>query len=602
MVFKKVIWFIALVLFLGIGTVSATQQQLDIKLSEYVDQKVIFNPLKAASGIWKNTNENQSFYNLTGYITVKNVNAQGKDLNDIYLAFDNTKNMTLPQLYTGRTGKFISNVTSTNIIVLHIPQLRAGQNSTWRYSINKTATVPPLNMTSTYSNTKVLAGANITVTDRLSNAFNNLAFQAGNTCIYNINITQVTTPVMFGAAPQNYYFIPASIGGKDASNVSFVLATNKSMYWNVLKKTCLNKGQSTNITYKVKTPYNVPKTTHYSMINATLKYQLNQTISHLRLTSIRVISEANISFDKKIIGPAHPTLYGSNVTWNVTALFMTGTNISYKLNTATLWVAKRNGMSGNPNIIANDTISGATLKKVYNPLTVVNKTLPWSAGSWKFNYSDVPTPIVWLEANFTINNDGKQLINRSVTQNGKDYYVKELYLIVGYWLEIDKNITALAADKYAVKIRVRNKGNQVTPAGTVVTIYDFKPANYNRTSNFGYKASTWYTTSQANNTVVGKYNGTLYRWGLVPNNTLNTSFAAGPLVNANTSWSVTYNVSGLGDYKLMDVFITGLDPQLVEGAGASKGVIVSEIVERMKSTEGVFALVAGVLLLLGLLL
>jgi hypothetical protein len=601
MVFKKIVWAMALTLLFGVFCVSATQQQLDIKLNEYVDQQVKYNPLKVGSGTWYNLNENQSFYNLTGFIIVKNVNLEGKDLNDIYVAFQNTKNMSLPSLYQGRTGKFIANNTNSNVLVLHIPQLRAGQNSTWRYAINKTRTIAPLNMTSKYSDTKVLAGSNITITDRLSNAFNNFAFQT-STCIYDINVTQITTPVMFGAAPQHYYFVPSSVGGKDASNVTITTPANRSMYWNVLKKTCLNKGQSINITYKVKTPYNVPKTTHYSMINATLKYKLNQTISHLMITSIRVISEANLSFDKKIIGPSHPTLYGSNVTWNVTALFMTGTNISYKLNSATLWVAKRTGISGDPNYVANDTISNAGLKKIYSPFVIVNKTAPWKSLTWKFNYSDVPTPIVWMDVNFTIANDGKQLINRSLTQNGKDLYIKELYLIVGYWLEIDKNITAIGTDKYNVKIRVRNKGNQVTPAGTVVTIYDFKPANYNRTSNFKYLSSAWYSTSQANNTVIGKYNGTLYRWGLVPTNSLNTSFAAGPAINSNTSWSVTYNVTGLGDYKVMDVFITGLDPQLIEGAGASNGVVVSEIIERMKSTEGVFAIVASVLLLLGLLL
>ena len=53
---------------------------------------------------------------------------------------------------------------------------------------------------------------------------------------------------------------------------------------------------------------------------------------------------------------------------------------------------------------------------------------------------------------------------------------------------------------------------------------------------------------------------------------------------------------------LLDVFITGLDPQKVDGAGGSGAVIVSEILDRIGSTEGIFAAVASVLLLLGLLL
>ena len=116
--------------------------------------------------------------------------------------------------------------------------------------------------------------------------------------------------------------------------------------------------------------------------------------------------------------------------------------------------------------------------------------------------------------------------------------------------------------------------------------------------------SPWYTTANTSNPVLGQYNGTLYQFGLIPTGTsgLNTSFAQGPDINENTTWTVEYNVTGIGEYQLMDVFITGLDPQQVDGAGSSKSVIVSEIIDRIKSTEGIFAVVASVLLLLGLLL
>ena len=122
------------------------------------------------------------------------------------------------------------------------------------------------------------------------------------------------------------------------------------------------------------------------------------------------------------------------------------------------------------------------------------------------------------------------------------------------------------------------------------------------TSSFVFSSSPWYNTTQADNNVSGVYNGTLYQWGLLPTNGLNTSFDAGPTANVNNSWSVNYNVTGLGDYTVMDVFITGLDPQQVDGAGSSKAVIVSEVLDRIKSTEGIFASIASVLLLLGLLL
>ena len=599
------LWAVIFGLLLLAFSANAVSEQILVEMNEYVDQEVLYNPLKTGSGIWFDANENQSSYNITGYITVTNTNPDGDVMSDIYISFDNTANMTLPTLDSGRTGTFISNDPSSGGLVLHIPELLNGENSVWIYYVNTTAIRSPLNFTSSYSDSKLLAGDPVTVTDTVQNVFDNASFQI-DTCIYGINITQVTVPVDFSGIPQNFYFSPLTTAGTDAGNVSYVLATNMTQSWNLWGGNCFYKTNTTDINYEIVTPYNIPSTTHYSMINTTLKYSLNNTISHLRLIDIKSISEADLNFEKKIVAPSHPTLYGSNVTWNVTGYFETGKNITYNLTSVTLWVSQRNvnGSYTDPNTIDNDTISNATLQVNLTPNAFVNSSLSWASPSWLFNYSDVPSPIVWMKGNFTIQNDGVQLINRSVTQNGTDMYIKEIYLILGYWLEIEKNVTSVGTDLYNIKINVHNKGNQVTPADTVVTVYDFVPANYNLSGTMVFQTSPWYTTADANNTVVGEFNGTLYQFGLLPTGAsgLNTSFDAGPASTENTTWSVEYNVTGYGDYKVMDVFITGLDPQQVDGAGSSKSVIVSEIIDRIKSTEGIFAVVASVLLLLGLLL
>lgn len=605
-VFKKFVFVFASIM-LSLFAANATQQQVLIEMDEYVDQTVIYNPLKSGSGIWQDTTENQSHYNLTGYLTISNTNPNGKSIFDIYISFSDTGNITLPVHIDGRTGTFVSNGTSSGSIVLHIPELNSGENSTWIYNpINRTAIRPPLNFTTVYSDEKLLAGDNITVNDTIENVFDNFSYQS-DTCIYGINITQVTTPVDFNGFDQNYYFLPSTTVGSDASNVSYS-ADNKTQYWDGLNGNCLDKGNKADISYDINTPLNIPKTTHYSMINSTIRYNLNQTISHLRVVDITAISEGSLDFEKRIMKPSHPTLYGSNVTWNVTGYFNTDTNITYELRDYVLWVSQRVGVSGDPNTVDNDTISNATLRETQSPYVLVNSSAPWTSPSWLFNYSDLPSPIVYMDVNFTIKNDGTQLINRSVTRNGDDLYIKELYMIIGYWLEINKNITSLGNDSYNLKIDVHNKGNQVTPADSPVTIYDFVPATFNITSNMVYTSypynsgSTWHTTTHANYSVNGTYNGTLHQWALMPNTTLNTSFAAGPDKNENTTWRVEFNVTGLGDYEVMDVFITGLDPQQVDGAGSTKSVVVSEVVDRIKSTEGIFAVVASVLLLLGLLL
>lgn len=586
-----------------VASANAAVEQLRIDISEQVDQTVLFNPLKTTTGTWADQYENQSGYALTGFITIANKNPEGTAMNDIYISFDFTTNITLPTLSSGRTGTWRANDTTSNLLVLHIPEILNGETSVWTYNITLANIRPPLNYTTSYSDYKILGGWNISLTDKIQNVFDNAAFQT-NTCIHDINITQNTQGVNFSNT--FYYFeFNGTTYGSDGSNVTYS-ADNLTQYWDALKGGCLNKGELTDINYRIISPFSIPKSNHYTMTNTTLRYVLNQSLSHLRVIDIVAISKANISFEKEILAPADPILYGSNVTWNVTGYFKTGTSVQYNLSEVTLWVSQRNvnGVYTDPNTVDNDTINiTKPLKIIYNPFSLVNSSKGYSTGGWQFNYSDVPSPIVWMDINFSIINDGVQLINKSVVQNGNDIYVKELYLIIGYWLEIEKNITALGSDKYHIRIDVHNKGNQVTPADSIVTVYDFVPGNFAvEGTNFVFSSSPWYTTAQANNSITGTYNGTLYQFALISNNSLNTSLFAGPSKTVNSTWSVDFNVTGSGDYQVLDVFITGLDPQAVDGAGSTRAVVVSEILDRLKSTEGIFAAVASVLLLLGLLL
>jgi len=244
-------------LFLFAFSVNAVSQQILVEMEEYVDQQVLFNPLKTGAGIWYDTTENQSVYNITGYITVTNTNPAGDSMSDIYVSFDNTANMTLPTLNSGRVGTFIANDPSSGGLILHIPELLNGETSVWIYYVNTSAIKPPLNFTSTYSDSKVLAGNNITVTDTVENVFDNLGYQI-DTCIYGINITQTTVPVDFSGIPQDYYFLPTTTTGSDATNVSYLFATNKTQNWVVWNGTCFYKTNVTDISYDVSTPLNIP--------------------------------------------------------------------------------------------------------------------------------------------------------------------------------------------------------------------------------------------------------------------------------------------------------------------------------------------------------
>ncbi|MCA9459633.1 MAG: hypothetical protein KC550_03730, partial [Nanoarchaeota archaeon] len=155
---------VLILIFVSLCFVSSfgASEQVRVQINEYVDQTVTYNPLKTGSGIWYNTYENQSNYGITGYLIVSNQNADGHTISDIYVSVTNTNNITLPTLNVGRAGTFISNNTYSGNLILHIPELEAGENSTWIYYVNTSAVMPPLNFTSSYSDSKVLAGDNVT--------------------------------------------------------------------------------------------------------------------------------------------------------------------------------------------------------------------------------------------------------------------------------------------------------------------------------------------------------------------------------------------------------------------------------------------------------
>ena len=77
--------------------------------------------------------------------------------------------------------------------------------------------------------------------------------------------------------------------------------------------------------------------------------------------------------------------------------------------------------------------------------------------------------------------------------------------------------------------------------------------------------------------------GDLYQWAILPTNSKNSSLDFGPGHTPTNSITISYNITGSGDYNYLDVFITGLDPQKVEGAGGTKIVVVVQNLLEMGS-------------------
>ncbi|MFT4243969.1 MAG: hypothetical protein ACMXYB_00765 [Candidatus Woesearchaeota archaeon] len=586
---------------------STTEQQVRIEVSEIVNQTILYNPLNNQSAGYDITTI------MTGFINITNVNQEEATISDIFATFDNASNVSNITLLRGRDGNVIIN--SSDKFTIRVYELEAGESSVWTYQINLSNVVTPLRLNTTYSEFKVLAGLNISVADVIENRFAPPAHNL-DSCIFDIVLNQTTFEIP--SMGSQFKFFNDSVGGTDASNVS-VSSDNTTLTWNVRGGGCLNTTQTSNIDYVLLTPEQINETQTYNMSETVISYMMNTSVSHVRFSELIAMTPQGVALEinKQIVGIPFPNASDDNVTWNGTGKLISTSNITLQLNEFTRWVATQT--IGDPNTIDNDTITNASLEVIdsFGPDTVlINSSSPWQSPAWLFNYTDLPTPILYGKADFQIHDDGTQIYNRTITRNGKDIFIKELYLVLGYWLEVEKNVTSVGNDTYNVHIEVYNKGNQVTPVNATISLFDFIPGNFNLTTNMtDYENLTIYpintsfysvlTTNESIGGDGGSYNGTLLRWAIsgATNSTtglVDPSFAQGPKKNDNNTFIANFTVVGEGEYSLLDVFIVGVDPQQVDGATSATTLYVTEFVDRIRSSEGIFAALAGAMLVVGL--
>jgi hypothetical protein len=343
-----------------------------------------------------------------------------------------------------------------------------------------------------------------------------------------------------------------------------------------------------NITFYVLAPENVPASGTYLWLTETSSYKIYALLSNLTIDEISAIGDIDISESKEIIQPA-TNVNDTNVTWEVRGNLSVPYNIAYNITQVSVWVTT------NLSPISMDTPFGR-LNKTYFPAGLQNETTPWGSetdalGNFIFNYTDgsnsnSPPPIVWIKPYYYLFNGGNQVMVYNVTQNGTDTYMSYIYVVNGYWLQVDKNITSVASDIYEISIYVENIGNAWTPEDLAVTVYDFVPAEFIPPYDYTPAANSW--DSSASVTGAG-FNGTSYRF-VIPNKPpYNASLGPGEF------WNVTYRVNGSGEYRVSELYIVGLDPRKVDGAGTHEGITV--IGTLSSYTKEVFYVV-GVLALL----
>jgi hypothetical protein len=554
------------------GLAQAAPVRLNINMSETVYQNVTYGQDFFTTNSMVET---QTYCIIRGIINVTNPEAE--TVSDVYLSFVNTDEMMTPFRHlAGRNVTQIQGTVPGQTYVVHINELRANDFSTFNYTINCSAVAPPLDIQTNYSNaetgilTKVLAGHNWTVNQTVSNQL------AIGQPITDINITIEAQSVMWNSSVDNFTLLAISPLG-DYLNLHGNGTSTESWWWQVSGGT-LPAASSEYLTYVVRAPDAVPTSNTYMALKETLRYRVGYLASNLTLMNSTSIADIEFSLDKRIVRPASGN-NNTNATWEVNSVVNVTFPINYNLTRVSLWVTST--------LDPTDTVAG--LSRTYTPNARINESNPWTnSPNWQFNYTDASNnisarpPIVWMRPYFTIMNAYGQIISMNVTQNGDDLYMKYIYVVNGYWLQVDKNVTSVADNQYNITTVVQNVGNAPTPSGLVVTVYDFVPVEFNITAGPapGYDAVQSVTGAG--------FNGTAYRWTIpsrvsdAPWGDQNASLY--PVPAANSTWTVSYLVNGTGDYKVSDLYIVGLDPRKVDGAGTHEGItLVSGI--QSKSRE-----------------
>jgi len=562
-------------------TVLGASKYVNITITETVDQIVYFAETSDSM------DENQSYFNITGLINISNVGAD--TVSDLWINLTYTHNIsvrgTINQTFNNISGRecYITGSIGS-IVTFHIPELLAGEGTIIDYEVNTSSpgVKPPLNITTSYNGTqKIVSGENWTIMQNATNDFSDT--------LYDVTIVEEAQIV---TDPDGNFTI-LSVSGPDSSNASIDESTNMTLTWNVSAHK-LDSGEVAEIILNVMAPTDVPQSQSYAALNCSLEYKINGTISLLTVDSIMGVGEAWLNLSKQIVQSVNST----HVDWNVTPKFGTNSGLEYNVTKVFTWVTP----SYDPNNMTEQ------LNNTENPCVTVTAASHWAGSGWIFNYTDVPTPIVWADADFRIRDDGTQQVFVNTTTNGTDVYVKYIYIMMGYWLEISKTITSAGSNTYNITLDVYNRGTESTPYGAEVAIYDFVPEEFNAT-NFSFsRALDW--TNTTNSTVNGSmgYNGTAYKWAIDFIAGTNHSFLSGARygVNVNTTFQANYTVTGIGEYDLKDVYIVGLDPFKVDSTGdgevrVSPLLITRSILLHVDRGELILVLVASVALLLNVM-
>ncbi len=467
--------------------------------------------------------------------------------------------------------------------VVYVPELRPGNHSVFDYNVS--AAIPaPLNLTMQYTNdefeTKVLTGERFGIFLEA----NNIATSGED--IENVNITMRAEDVTVenGSAAETFNFTLHNLSENLTTSGDYLNvdnSSNRTWYWTVNSGTMV-QGDNYNISFYMQAPDTVASSGTHLAMTQILAYSVPQTTSELRIDDVRAQAAIRFNESKRIVSPQDEE-DNRNVTWGSDPNVGTDLNINYTLEKVSLWVTE-----------VRDPNQRVGIETTYYPNQTIAQDETWQGDRWYFNFTDgstadAPPPIIWMKPYWIIQNTGDQIVNSSITVNGTDLYMNYVYVVGGYWLEVDKQVIDTGDGTFDIFTEVINRGNGHTPQNMTVTVYDFIPDNFD--------AHSWSSPPNNQSQVSGEFTGTAYQWDVGLRTNLSTSFSPRGSADGLDTYSLNYSVNGTGDFQVSDLYIVGLDPRLVDGANTFEGV---SVISAIASTSREVLYLAIVVFLIGI--
>ncbi|MDF1532052.1 MAG: hypothetical protein P1P72_07025 [ANME-2 cluster archaeon] len=524
---------------------------LDITVTEYASRLDTFNGTQPlfSGGI-----------NGTGLINITNT-LSSTTLYDINL---NLSSGTTDSATWNTISPGVSLTPTGSNVIVHINNL-SGLASVL-ISYNMTSAPMPIIFSETYAANKILV---------------NDSTNASLTLTYNSSVSVTNIQLIKAASDVNSNSISDFIFSNDAVTLgTSLITTNDTITWNIPELNATSTTATLNFTITESDSDAHNSSTPQSAIlfyvgNATLSFTAsNSTISGSGVTVNGNPTATTLNFQielqKNQLGTSEGGSGGND--WGFTPTITNGDTetINFSISAVTVYVT-------------NTTNLEAVVNTTTYPAFTLSNSGTWTQSEWQiFDFPD-PVPVGWIDVDLSVNlsNMGGQLTESYYTSNGSYILIEQIYVISGYLIEVRKTITPNATtDYYDISLWVHNKGNLATPP--TVVVYDIVPQNF----------SMVYMSRAANGStsITSPIIGQAYWWNV---STLQADGTPG-----NQTY-VNYTVNGTGIYRMMDLFIVGIDPTYSLSMQSTPVLSISNIMVMDANLESLLGIMTIGMLVIG---